>query len=54
MFSDELLEKILMNKRVIHVPIGYQSAMIRGIEETLEKEHYDVVEHKQGEHTDAV
>ena len=37
MFSDEILEKIFEHPESQKVPIGYQSTMIRVVEEVLEE-----------------
>ena len=37
MFSDEILEKIFEHPETRKVPIGYQSTMIRVVEEVLEE-----------------
>ena len=37
MFSDEILEKIFSDKETQLVPIGYQSTMIKVIENVLEE-----------------
>lgn len=39
LFTDEILEKILIREDVSKVPLVYQSAMIHAIKEVLEKEN---------------
>jgi len=52
MFSEDILEKILTDKKIQDVPIEYQVKLIRTIEDTLEQNNY-VIKHIQSRYDSA-